>query len=86
MSSVDRKIAHFALDPAEVAPVATGDDTFLQNFVEHLIRKGLLLAGRIAPYTTILRRITRTDWETSVGQDLHRLSGLLRASVHEWRS
>jgi hypothetical protein len=40
MSGADWKIAHLALDPAKVAAVAAGDDTFLKSLVEHLIMKG----------------------------------------------
>jgi hypothetical protein len=40
MSRAEWKFAHLALDPAEVAAVAAGDDAFLKNLVEHLIMKG----------------------------------------------
>ena len=51
MSRADWKIAHTALDRAEVASVAAGDDAFLKNLVEHVIMKGSpLRRGNIAMY------------------------------------
>ena len=40
VSWADWKIAHLALDSAEVAAVAAGDDAFLKDLVEYLIMKG----------------------------------------------
>ena len=40
MSGANWEIAHLALDPAKVAAVAAGDDTFLKNLVEHPMMKG----------------------------------------------
>ncbi len=42
-SAPDREAAHLALDAARVAPVPTGDDAFLQDFVEHGFMEGFPL-------------------------------------------
>jgi hypothetical protein len=39
----DREIAHLALNPAEVAAVAAGDDAFLEYLGKHCLMKGFLL-------------------------------------------
>jgi hypothetical protein len=39
MARAERKIAHLALDPTMVAPVAAGDDAFLEDFVENRVMK-----------------------------------------------
>ena len=43
MSGSERKIAHLALDAAEVAVVAAGYDAFLKYLVENRAMKGPLL-------------------------------------------
>jgi hypothetical protein len=39
----DREIAHLALNAAEVAAVAAGDDAFLEYLGKHCLMKGFLL-------------------------------------------
>jgi hypothetical protein len=36
----EREVAHLALDPAEIALVAAGDDAFLKDLVENRFMKG----------------------------------------------
>ena len=36
-------VAHLALDPARIAFVSTGDDAFLEDFVEDRLMKGFLV-------------------------------------------
>ena len=40
MSRAEREIAHLALDPAEIAAVAAGDDAFLEYLAKHRLMKG----------------------------------------------
>ena len=35
MTRTQRELAHFTLDAARVAPAAAGDDSLLEDFVEH---------------------------------------------------
>jgi len=42
LSVSERKIAHLALDPAEIAAVAAGDDAFLDYLAKHRLMKGSL--------------------------------------------
>jgi hypothetical protein len=39
LSGAERKIAHLALNPAEIAAVAAGDDAFLKDLVEDRFMK-----------------------------------------------
>ena len=43
MSGTEREIAHFALDPAEVAVVAAGDDALLEYLVKDRFMESPLL-------------------------------------------
>jgi hypothetical protein len=39
VARAEREIAHLALDPTLVAPIAAGDDAFLEDFVENRAMK-----------------------------------------------
>ena len=40
MSGSEREIAHLALNAAEIAAVAAGDDAFLEYLAKHCLMKG----------------------------------------------
>jgi hypothetical protein len=43
VARAEGEVAHLALDPAEVAAVTAGGDTFLEDFVENCVMKCPLL-------------------------------------------